>query len=52
MKKEYIVPMTEVSVFEAEDIITVSLEQGNTGNLGDQDIYSPIYWEDEIGFGN
>ena len=24
MKKEYIVPMTEVSVFEAEDIITTS----------------------------
>ena len=50
MKKEYIVPMTEVSVFEAKDIITASLEEGFTP--GNQEIYSPIYWEDEIGFGN
>ena len=50
MKKEYIVPMTEVSVFEAKDIITASLEMGETP--GNQEIYSPIYWEDEISFGN
>ena len=50
MKKEYIVPMTEVSVFEAEDIITASLEAGTTP--GNEEIYSPIYWEDEISFGN
>ena len=50
MKKEYIVPTTEVSVFDAEDIITASLTVGETpGNI---EIYSPIYWEDEISFGN
>ena len=51
MKKEYIVPMTEVSVFEAEDIITASIVGGST-TPGNQEIYSPIYWEDEISFGN
>ncbi len=50
MKKEYIVPTTEVSVFEPKDIITVSLEMGETPK--NQEIYSPIYWEDEISFGN
>ena len=50
MKKEYIVPTTEVSVFEAEDIIAASLEFSDTP--GNQEIYSPIYWEDEISFGN
>ena len=50
MKKEYIVPMIEVSVFDAEDIITASLSEGQTP--GNEEIYSPIYWEDEITFGN
>ena len=50
MKKEYIVPMTEICVFDAEDIITASLSEGQTP--GNEEIYSPIYWEDEISFGN
>ena len=50
MKKEYIVPITEVSVFEAKDIITASMDDGETP--GDEEIFSPIYWEDEISFGN
>ena len=42
--------MIEVSVFDAEDIITASLSEGQTP--GNEEIYSPIYWEDEISFGN
>ena len=54
MKKEYIVPITEVSVFEVKDIITASEDASiGTGQTpGDEEIFSPIYWEDEINFGN
>ena len=44
MKKEYIVPTTEVSVFEAKDIITASLEMGETP--GNQETSKPIISND------
>ena len=48
--KKYEKPQIEEVTIETEDIITASLEMGETP--GNQEIYSPIYWEDEISFGN
>lgn len=47
MKKQYTKPEADVSVFEAQDIITASIGQGETGNE-DIGIFSPIHWDDEI----
>ena len=49
MKKKYIVPETEITVFETEDIITAS---GDTvvdlPGSGSNDKFSPIYWKDDV----
>ena len=50
MKKVYFEPIIEVSTFDIDDIITASIVESTIP--GNEEIYSPIYWEDEIGFGN
>lgn len=47
MKKNYITPSLEVSVFETQDILTASIQE-DSDFVGNIDIYSPIQWEDEL----
>ena len=47
MKKQYVEPKADISVFEAEDIITASMGGGTIGDY-DHSVYSPIHWEDDV----